>query len=138
MSRAPVESDNSQAELRGPSPAYALVPVWVSEVRDVVHQSLAATNTIFTAFASRRVNEGLSFSKKLGACTSIGSIVCTYVSYCRTMLEQYQAAFAHLQVISVDLAGELLRASPMPVRSTPSDREEQTARSRNAAQGSSS
>jgi len=136
MSTVPFESDNSrdlQAKLPGRNPIHALIPVWLCEVRDVVHRSLVATNTILMTSASRRVNEGLAFSKKLAACTSTGSILDTHVSYCGTMFERYQAAFAQLQVIPLDLASEVLRTAPLTVRATPSFRAQQPAHSRNAA-----
>src|SRR5688500_5572157 len=139
MSTTPVASDESQdldAKLRAPSPAYASVPIWVSELSDVVTQSFAATNQALIRFASRRLNENLSFSVKLGQRESALDVVRNYGSYCRSMLEDYHAAIAQLQLINLTLASEVLRARPLPVRSTQSPQERQTARPRSATRGS--
>ena len=67
---------------------------------------------------------------------AIPDVARTYGSYCRTMLEHYQAAFVQFRLANLPLTGEILRVRSVPVRSMPSSKQEQLARSYSATRGS--
>ena len=128
------ETKDMQAESGARNPAYMMVPAWLTELSDVVHQSVAATNGIWIGLARCRFSENLSFPKKLVECESIFGIVRTYMSNYRTMLEQYEGAFGQLQQqVNLILASEIPRVGLLQVRGTPSSQHEQTARSPDGA-----
>ena len=128
------ETKDMRTESGVRNPAYMMVRAWLTELSDVVHQSVAATNGIWIGLASCCFSENLSFPKKLVECESIFGIVRTYMSNYRTMLEQYEGAFGQLQQqVNLILASEIPRVGLLPVRGTPSSQHEQTARSPDGA-----
>jgi hypothetical protein len=128
--------EDIRAAPHAPSLAHGLVLPWFIALGSAVHRSLAAINWTWVGFANRRFNESLSLPEKLGGCESLSGAVRVYGAYCRTTLEQYEAAFAEFQQIGVSFAREAPAVGLVAVRITPSE-QAYAARSRDpAARGS--
>ena len=62
-----------------------------------LYQSLAAMNTAWLEFANRRLKENLALPEHIAGCTTVPRLLWVYNSYCRTAVEDYQAAVAEIQ-----------------------------------------
>jgi hypothetical protein len=83
--------------------------------------SLARLNAGWVALASRRLRENFVLPRQLAGCQSMTELLRVYASYCRTAMDQYHAAFAELQQISIDHMTKV----PVPVRTEPTARSPQ-------------
>jgi hypothetical protein len=108
------------AELRAPHPAYTPVPPWLAEFGGAVHQSLIATQMTWFDLASRCLRENLSLPEQLRRCESVPGSACVFGTYCRTIFDQYEAAFAQFQEIALKLASEVPVVGLLPARNTSS------------------
>ena len=86
------------------------------ELSSAVYPSLAAINTTWADFINRRLKENLTLPEQLGDCENLSSVLRVYRAYCCTAAAQYQAVFAHLQLIGLNLASEVSAASLVPMR----------------------
>jgi len=80
--------------------------------------SVARLNAGWVALASRRLRENFALPRRLAGCQSVTELLRVYASYCRTAMDQYHAAFAELQQISIDHMTKV----PVPVRTEPLQR----------------
>jgi hypothetical protein len=67
-------------------------------------------------FINRRLKENLTLPEQLGDCENLSSVLRVYGAYCRTVAAQYQAVFAHLQLIGLNLASEVSATALVPMR----------------------
>ena len=74
----------------------AAVPA-LSGFNGALYQSLAAMNTAWLEFANRRLKETLALPEHIAGCTTVPRLLWVYNSYCRTAVEDYQAAVAEIQ-----------------------------------------
>ena len=54
-------------------------------------------NTAWLEFANRRLKETLALPEHIAGCTTVPRLLWVYNSYCRTAVEDYQAAVAEIQ-----------------------------------------
>ena len=54
-------------------------------------------NTAWLEFANRRLKENLALPEHIAGCTTVPRLLWVYNSYCRTAVEDYQAAVAEIQ-----------------------------------------
>jgi len=62
-----------------------------------LYQSLAAMNTAWLELGNRRLKENLALPEHIAGCTTVPRLLWVYNSYCRTAVEDYQAAVAEIQ-----------------------------------------
>ena len=87
-----------------------------SQLSGAVYPSLVAINTTWADFINRRLKENLTLPEQLGDCENLSSVLRVYRGYCRTAAAQYQAVFAHLQLIGLNLASEVSATALVPMR----------------------
>ena len=71
----------------------------LSGLNGALYQSLAAMNTAWVEFANRRLKENLALPEHIASCTTVPRLLWVYNSYCRTAVEDYQAAVVEVQRI---------------------------------------